>query len=259
MTKIFDAHVHIIDPNYPLQANHGFTPKPYTAPQYQQECSALGLEVVGGAVVSGSFQGFDQTYFKAALAQLGPGFVGVTQLPPTVSDAEIMRLDQLGIRAIRFNLYRGLTATLAEIETLAQRVYALAGWATEFYLNLATADDALIALMLRLPRVSVDHLGMTITPVSTLQRLLAHGIAIRVTGFGRIEYDRDQLTALLPQLYQENPAGLLFGTDLPATRARYRFSRADLELIAAAFDHEQAAMDRVLWQNGQQWYLQPKA
>ncbi len=112
--------------------------------------------------------------------------------------------------------------------------------------------------MLRLPRVSVDHLGMTITPVSTLQRLLAHGIAIRVTEFGRIEYNRDQLTALLPQLYKENPEGLLFGTDLPATRVRYRFSRADLQLIATVFDHDQAAINRVLWKNGQLWYQQLK-
>jgi predicted TIM-barrel fold metal-dependent hydrolase len=258
MTKIFDAHVHIIDPQFPLQGNHGFMPAPYTVAQYQQECQALGLEVVGGAVVSGSFQGYDQTYFEGALAQLGPTFVGVTQLPPTVSDAEIMRLDQLGVRALRFNLYRGLSVTLAEIETLAQRAYALAGWATEFYLNLATADDDLLALMLRLPRVSVDHLGMTVTSPATLQRFLAHGVLIRVTGFGRIAYSRVQVQALLPTLYQENPQGLLFGTDLPATRARYRFSLADLDLIATALDHDPQAVARVLRENGEQWYLKVK-
>ena len=36
---------------------------------------------MGGAVVSGSFQGFDQSYLLDALDQLGPSFVGVTQLP----------------------------------------------------------------------------------------------------------------------------------------------------------------------------------
>ena len=119
---VFDSHLHLIDPRFPLVANRGFTPDPFRIADYWRALRALGLDpgdpdpadpnggdlgrgaVVGGAVVSGSFQAFDQTYLVAALETLGPRFVGVTQLPPEVSDTEILRLHGAGVRALRLNL-----------------------------------------------------------------------------------------------------------------------------------------------------------
>jgi hypothetical protein len=70
----FDAHFHVIDSRFPLYENDGFLPAEFTVAQYRARTAALG--VVGGAVVSGSFQRFDQDYLLDALARLGPGFVG---------------------------------------------------------------------------------------------------------------------------------------------------------------------------------------
>ena len=56
---------------------------------YQNETP--NLNVIGGAIVSGSFQGFDQEYLLKALKQLGSTFCGVTQLPFTVTDEEITK------------------------------------------------------------------------------------------------------------------------------------------------------------------------
>jgi predicted TIM-barrel fold metal-dependent hydrolase len=217
MQKIFDAHFHIIDPEFPLKENNGFLPDPYTIEQYHEECQSFPLEFVGGAVVSGSFQGYDQSYFDTALSGLGSGYVGITQLPVSATDTEILELNKIGIKGIRFNLYRGLNTSLEDIKLLANRVYELAGWGTEFYLNLKEADSDLKNLIFRLPKTSIDHMGMTIVPVSELCRFLAQDVRIRVSGFGRIGYDRFQVEKLLPTLYQENPHGLMFGTDLPAT------------------------------------------
>lgn len=74
--NVFDAHFHIIDPRFPLVPNNGYLPDPFTAVDYRERAETLG--VTGGAVVSGSFQAFDQEYLKHALTQLGPGYVGVT-------------------------------------------------------------------------------------------------------------------------------------------------------------------------------------
>ncbi len=41
----------------------------------------------GGAIVSGSFQGFDQRYLIASLQALGKGFVGVAQNYGSVGEA----------------------------------------------------------------------------------------------------------------------------------------------------------------------------
>ena len=74
---------------------------------------------MGGAVVSGSFQMFDQTYLVDALGKLGPRYVGVTQLPATVTDDELMRLDAAGVRAVRFNVKRGGSADVQDLASMA--------------------------------------------------------------------------------------------------------------------------------------------
>ncbi|MFD1483747.1 amidohydrolase family protein [Lacticaseibacillus baoqingensis] len=255
MQKIFDAHFHVIDPKFPLTENNGFLPDPYTAEQYRKECQDFPLEFVGGTVVSGSFQGYDQSYFGAALSALGTDYVGVTQLPVSTTDEEILKLNKLGIRGIRFNLYRGLDTPLTDIELLAKRVYNLVGWGTEFYINLNTADDELRQLILKLPKTSIDHLGMTVVPIDDLYRFITHDVRIRVSGFGRIAYERDQVKTMLPLLYQKNPHSLMFGTDLPATRAKYRFSMDDIYLIREALSNDSEAIDDILYRNAQNWYL----
>ena len=80
--SLFDAHFHIIDDQFPLVDNNGYIPKKYTCDDYLSRLE--GINLIGGAVVSGSFHGYDQNYMKAALNKLGPSYVGVTQLPTTV-------------------------------------------------------------------------------------------------------------------------------------------------------------------------------
>jgi predicted TIM-barrel fold metal-dependent hydrolase len=82
--KYFDCHFHIIDKNFPVVPNQGFMPDAFTSEDYLDRLKAVDL--CGGAVVSGSFQAFDQSYLFHALKVLGPSFVGVTQVPQTVSD-----------------------------------------------------------------------------------------------------------------------------------------------------------------------------
>ena len=69
-------------------------PDAFTSEDYLDRLKAVDL--CGGAVVSGSFQAFDQTYLFHALKVLGPSFVGVTQVPETVSDQELKELNSAG-------------------------------------------------------------------------------------------------------------------------------------------------------------------
>ncbi len=231
--EVFDAHFHIIDPRFPLVANNGYLPDPFTATDYRARAAAL--HVTGGAVVSGSFQAFDQTYLRDALAQLGPGFVGVTQLPADTTDDEILALDRAGVRAIRFNLYRGGSATVGDIDALARRVHDVAGWHAEFYVDAADLADLEPALA-SLPQVSVDHLAMSDDSSGALLRLVESGMAVKATGFGRIQVgDPD---ALMRTIVGINPAALIFGSDLPSTRAAVPFRDNDLDRIATAVGAE---------------------
>lgn len=250
MRELFDAHLHIIDPRFPLIPNAGFVPEPFTVADYRARAADLGI--TGGAVVSGSFQAFDQSYLLDALEQLGPGFVGVTQLPVTVSDAEIARLDRAGVRGVRFNLYRGGSAAIEDLDTLARRAHDVAGWHAELYVDsrdLAGLEPVLSAL----PSVSIDHLGMRDSHDRSLHRLVAAGVRVKATGFGRISVADPG--ALIRELLSIDPHSVLFGTDLPSTRAKRPFDSSDIDAVtvddAAAVLNENARLHYRLTRPGE--------
>lgn len=61
------------------------------------------------------------------------------------------------------------------------------------------------------------------------------------------------MASLIRSLYDANPRGLIFGTDLPSPRAAYRFSKDDTELIQDVLTVDEC--ERVFWQKGAEWYL----
>ncbi|WZY01881.1 amidohydrolase family protein [Bacillus sp. FSL W7-1360] len=248
--KIFDAHFHIIDPKFPLIENQGYLPDPFTHEQYLKRTKGIQLE--GGAIVSGSFQGYDQTYLLHALKQLGENFVGVTQLPYEVSDADIMKLHDGGVRALRFNVKRGGSEDIARLDAFARRVYNLAGWHTELYIDAISLPE--IALILeRLPAVSIDHLGLSKEGLPHLLALVNKGVKVKATGFGRVDFDVEEA---LRTIYEANPHALMFGTDLPSTRAKRPYCDDDINLVYRALPLE--AAEKVLYKNARAWYLQSR-
>jgi predicted TIM-barrel fold metal-dependent hydrolase len=242
---IFDAHFHIVDPRFPLVPNGGYLPQPYTCEMYRAAAQPLG--VAGGAVVSGSFQAFDQTYLVDALRTLGPAFIGVTQLPATVSDREILELDRAGVRAVRFNLRRGGSADVSELDTFARRVHDVAGWHAELYVDSRELPD-LHATLIALPAVSIDHLGLSRDGLADLLRLAERGVRVKATGFGRVDFD---VVDAMRRIHAANPAALMFGTDLPSTRAPVPFRASDIDLVREALG---ADAPRALWQNARDFY-----
>jgi Amidohydrolase len=180
-------------------------------------------------VVSGSFQGFDQTYLLDTLERLGPEFVGVTQLPATVTDEEILALDAAGVRAVRFTLARGGSLDL----DLALRVHELSGWHAEVY---ATDLPAHERALRELPRLVIDHLGMTPEGLAVAVRL---GAMVKATP--RVTLDARAVA----------PDKLLFGTDLPGTRTDRTFAPEQLDVIAAI-------TNSALVDNARAWY-RPRA
>ncbi|MEO1191096.1 MAG: amidohydrolase family protein [Pseudomonadota bacterium] len=222
---LFDAHFHIIDPRFPLVSNQGYLPPAFPIEAYRREAETLCI--TGGALVTASFQGFDQAYLLDALPALGPSFVGVCQIAPETSDEEILSLHTAGVRALRFNLRRGTAASLDEIERLARRASDLAGWHAEFYLDAALLEE--IGPTLRaLPQVVIDHLGLSQAGLPQLLRLAEGGAKVKATGFGRVDLD---LETALPALAAANPTALMFGSDLPSTRAPRPFDPDDIALI----------------------------
>ncbi|WP_131794278.1 amidohydrolase family protein [Fluoribacter gormanii] len=246
MMNLFDAHLHIIDYRFPLVANQSYLPNEFTVVDYLK--IATPLQIIGGAVISGSFQAFDQTYLINALQVLGPNFVGVTQLPVCVSEKQIIELNHQGIRGIRFNLKRGSSEQLIHLSEMAHRVYEIAKWHVELYVDSSELME-LADLLLRLPAVSIDHLGLSKNGLSILFKLVEQGVKVKASGFGRVDFD---VANTLKTIVSINPDALMFGTDLPSTRALKTFKKEDITLILDVFDNCMAS--KILLTNAVDFY-----
>ena len=248
--KYFDCHFHIIDKNFPVVPNQGFMPDAFTSEDYLDRLKSTDL--CGGAVVSGSFQAFDQSYLFHALKVLGPTFVGVTQVPQTVSDMELQQLNRAGVRAVRFNVKRGGSEEIHHLEGMARRVHQLVGWHTELYVDSTELAD-LFETLVSLPAVSIDHLGLSKQGFPTLLKLAAKGVHVKATGFGRVDFD---VRAALADLYAANPQALMFGTDLPSTRAPRPYQDEDYTLVLETLGEQKAA--DVFYKNAIEFYRPKK-
>ncbi|RJO76719.1 2-pyrone-4,6-dicarboxylate hydrolase [Nocardia panacis] len=244
---MFDAHVHIIDPRFPLIENEGYLPPPFTVADYRKRMSRY--DIAGGAVVSASFQGNDKTFLRAALAELGADWVGVIALDPDATDAEIVELDRIGVRGVRFNLKRA-AADIAQMTLSALRAHELVGWHVEVYIE-GSMLASLQPVISKLPVFCVDHLGMSEESLPYLLELVDNGARVKASGFGRVAMDVAQT---LRRVHAVNPRALMFGTDLPGTRAGRPFRSADVDLIC---DVVGVDMRAVLEDNAREFYRLP--
>jgi predicted TIM-barrel fold metal-dependent hydrolase len=243
---LFDSHLHIIDSRFPLTPNNGYLPPTFTHQQYLARMSDYQLS--GGVIVSGSFQAFDQSYLIQALKDLGGSFVGITQLPASVSDQQILQLNALGVRGIRFNLKRGGADVITHLTSMAQRVHDLANWHVELYVDASEISD-LYTRLISLPALSIDHLGLSKSGLTLLSKLVEKGVKVKATGFSRVDFE---VSDVLKTLYSVNPAALMFGSDLPSTRAPSAYSDNDFIAVVDALGEEAAI--KVFSQNAIDFY-----
>lgn len=280
MSKIrcFDCHFHIIDDRFPLYRNQGFLPSNFLLNDYTSQIVAdPRIDVVSGAIVSASYQKFDQTYLVDALKKLNNfgdktvhgKFVGVTQLE-SLDDDFCMMLDDVGVRAIRFNLARGVTIDVNEISCFANHLHQRFGWHAEFYLDtsLLHEDKIFMELLCTLPTtISIDHCGLTARGQTALLELMQRRhkegrlTYVKLTGFGRYQGTQQELETVLEALLTLYPRYVMFATDLPCTRAQRPYMPADVELLLQCLANvyrdiaeQQVVIEQVFYRNAMTLY-----
>jgi len=225
---LIDAHFHVFDPRFPLPGHDGFVPAAFTVADYLAQVRPLG--VTGGVLVAASTHGLDPAPILGALAELGPRFVAVLNADPATDDAALRRLAGAGVRGLRHNLYRGMGSLDAALD-LAQRARDAAGLHAQVYADAAALAPALPRLRRMAPWLVLDHLGMTGAGLPAVLDLVAAGAKVKATGFGRVELD---VPVALARIAAIRTDALIFGTDLPSTRARRPFEAADIMLLREA-------------------------
>src|SRR5215510_8341295 len=154
-----DCHFHIYDPaRFPMPPNPRAAPVNAAVPQYRLLQQRIGT--TRAVIVQPRNYATDNRVTLDAIAQLGPNARGVAVVNPSVTDAELKRFNEGGIRGIRFSLAdpssRAVTPDM--VEPLAKRIADL-GWHVQFNVDGAMIDE-MEAILRRLPTpVVFDHLG----------------------------------------------------------------------------------------------------
>ena len=218
-----DCHMHIYDSRFPVAPNAKLRPPDATVDDYRLLQKRIGA--TRNVVVTPSTYGTDNSCTLDAIAKLGATARGVAVVDTSVSDAELKRLDSLGIRGIRLNLVITGATTLDMLEPLSKRVNDL-GW----HIQIQMLGDRIVEnanLLGRLPsQIVFDHMGRIPEPAGVDHPAFALMLKL---------IDRGRTWVKLSSAYQDSKVGP------PAY--------SDVGKVAKAYVN--AAPERMVW--GSDW------
>jgi len=193
-----------------------------------------------------------------ALAQFGPQARGVAVVHPNVTDGELKRLADGGIRGIRFTQFdpRSAATTIDMIEPLARRVAPL-GWHVQIHWR---ADQIVGAadLLWRLPGTVVfDHLGRLTGGVddpafAVIRRMLDRGRTwVKLSGAYMMDAPPAYAAAgdVARAYIAAAPERMVWGSDWPHPTEIHKPDDALLFDLLSAWAPDAATRQRILVDN----------
>ena len=224
-----DTHAHICGPiaRHPYADARVYTPPDALLPAYLHMLDTLGVQRM--VLVQPSVYGTDNTVMLAAMAELGERSRGVAVVDDNVSDTELERLHEAGVRGVRINVVDVATdkgvIPMAPLAGLAQRIKPY-GWHVEFLMHADEFPD-LDRTFANFPvDIVLGHLGYMKTDKGLAQpgfqallRLVKRGRAwVKLTGPYRISTQplpHADTTAFAHALLDAAPDRVVWGTDWP--------------------------------------------
>ena len=154
-----DTHLHIVGPfdRFPLAAERGYTPPVNGVEEFESFAATLGIDRV--VVVHPSCYGTTLDVTEDALQRLGDRARGIAVVDPSISDAELDRLNELGFRGLRFTTLLKGGADVGGISAMAERVARL-GWHIQMFIDAENQLAELLPALQALPvDLVIDHMG----------------------------------------------------------------------------------------------------
>jgi 2-pyrone-4,6-dicarboxylate lactonase len=155
-----DAHCHVFGPgiDFPYAPERKYTP----CDASRQQLFALRdhLGVARNVIVQATCHGDDNRAMVAACQASEGRARGVATVRRSISDAELLRLHEAGVRGVRFNFVRRLVdfTPKDELMEIAGRIAGL-GWHVVIYFEAVDLPDLLDFFTALPTTVVVDHMG----------------------------------------------------------------------------------------------------
>ncbi|MBB5084811.1 amidohydrolase family protein [Nonomuraea endophytica] len=225
-----DAHFHVFEPGYNHVPDPLYTFPDGTLDQYLRLADWLGVERM--VLVQPTFYGTDNTLLLDVLRKVGPHCRGVVRIEDSVSDAQLDRFHEAGVRAIRLDLFARATwpadELIAYIRAMALRA-GRRGWHLQFYTPGAVVKTLLPFLTeLEHPFV-IDHMGYGMDLDGLLPLLAGGHCYLKLSAPYRLKTDVEPLARAL---VEARPDRLLWGSDWPHLPDGQRDTGALLNLLA---------------------------
>jgi len=151
-----DCHHHVYDKRFPASPTATLLPPDASVNAYQKLQARLGT--TRNVVVQPSTYGVDNRLLLEALGAFGPTARGVVMLDRTVEAAELKRLNEKGVRGVRFGTTLPGGAPMDDMEPVARKIADL-GW----HIQLVSDGDEIVAVKDTLGRLPIpvvfDHMG----------------------------------------------------------------------------------------------------
>lgn len=225
-----DTHFHIFGPGSRFAYDASLPVPPADAPKELLFALHRQLGIDCGVMVQSAVHGYDLGVLEDFLAAGLGRYRGVALVPLTVTDAELQRLQGLGVRGARFHFMRHLKAAASPAEVLrfAQRLLPL-GWHLQMHFESSLIHELAPVFRASPVPVVIDHmarvdarLGAEHADFRALRDLvqMPH-IHVKLSGIDRVDAlhagkaPYAMGTELARLLLQEAPAQCLWGTDWP--------------------------------------------
>jgi 2-pyrone-4,6-dicarboxylate lactonase len=227
-----DAHCHVFGPaaRFPFAPERTYTP--VDAPWETLVALHEKLGLARTVLVQASCHGKDNAAMLDAIAKSGGTCRGVAMVGREITDAELDRLHEGGVRGIRFNFvtHLGKDADLGAVRDLAGRIGRL-GWHAVVHFD-ADRLEALAPVLKELPfTMVIDHMGrvdaskgLDQPAYAMLLDLMEDGrFWVKVCGAERITRQGppyDDAVPFAADLVRRFPDRTLWGTDWPHPNIR---------------------------------------
>ncbi len=261
-----DCHFHIYDSSFPIAPYATLRPPDASVADYQALRRRLGL--TRGVLIQPSTYGTDNRAYLGLIPQLGADRTRMVAVVNTsVTDDELRKLHEGGVRGIRFNLAQTGATTLDMLEPLSRRVDPL-GWHCQINMpgeQIVAAQDVFLSVSGKLVFDHLAHVpepaGVNSPTFALMRRLLDKGNTwVKLSGayadtkVGPPTYADS--TAVAKAYVQAAPQRLVWGSDWPHPTEKPGHKPDDAVLfdLLAEWVPDEATRNRVLVENPAELY-----
>jgi 2-pyrone-4,6-dicarboxylate lactonase len=241
--KSCDSHFHVFEEGYPPVGDPQYTFPEARLEQFVKLVEFLGIDRM--VLVQPTYYGNDNSLALDVLRKLGSRCRAVVRIDEDVDDATLDKFHELGVRAIRLDLFARASWPLGEIITYIRRMAARTtprGWHLQFYTPGWIVRDLLPFLSTFEDAFVIDHMGymlesegLTEADFERLLNVLEQGSChIKLSGPYRLAKG-EALSSVAPlgrALVNTRPDRLIWGSDWPHLPDGHRDTGEIVNLLA---------------------------